>query len=443
MQIHLSDHFTYSKLLRFTAPSVTTMVFLSIYGMIDGLFVSNCAGEAPFAAVNLIFPFLMLLGSFGALLGTGGSAIVSILLGEGEAERANRCFSMFIEVAVALGLLFAVAGWFAMPLVSRLLGAEGEVLEYCVIYGRILCWSSVPFLLQNVMQTYFVAAEKPNLGLLVSVAAGCANILFDWLLVAVFPLGIYGAAAATAISQTVGGFLSLAWFLRPQGGLLRLSPAPVDFPLLLRACVNGSSEMVTNLSLSLVNMLYNLRLMQMAGDAGVAAYGVVMYVNFIFISAFIGYSFGSAPLFGYHYGAQNDAELQSLFRKSHVLLLATGTAMTALALAASGWLSQIFVGYNAALFAMTRRAFRLYSCAFLLMGFNIFASGFFTALGNGPVSAALSFSRLLLFQVVCVAVLPELLGLDGVWLSNLAAEGLSLACSYLAVVALRSRYRYL
>jgi len=442
MQIHLSDHFTYRRLLRFVAPSIATMVFLSIYGVVDGYFVSNYVGETPFAAVNLIYPFLMLLTAFGSLLETGGNAVVSILLGEGEPERANRCFSMFVETAIGLGLLFSLLGWVFMPQVARLLGAEGEILENCVIYGRILCPSGVFFLLQSMMQTFFVTAEKPRLSFVASVFSGFANIFFDWLLIVVFPFGIRGAAFATALSQLVGGGFSLLWFLLPNGSLLRLRPAPIDFKTLARATANGSSEMVTSLSLSLVSMLYNLQLIRLAGDAGVAAYGVIMYVNFIFLSVLIGYSFGSASLFGYHHGAQNHAELKNLFAKSHVLLAVTGAAMAGLAAFAARPLANLFVGYDPALCELTVRAFRIYSCAYFFVGFNIFASGFFTALGNGLVSAVLSFLRTLLLQTICVTALPYLLGLDGVWISRPSAEALALLCSYAALRKYKNRYHY-
>lgn len=442
MRIQLSDHFTTGKLLRFVAPSIVMMIFTSIYGVVDGLFVSNFVGKTAFAAVNLIFPLLMILGALGFMIGTGGSALVARTLGEGDGGRARRYFSMLVYVTIGGGIFFSVLGLLFLRPIAALLGAQGAMLEDCVVYGGILLAGQTMFMLQNVFQSFFITAEKPHLGLGVTVAAGLTNIVLDFLFIAVFRWGVAGAALATAASQFVGGGIPLLYFARPNPSLLRLGKTNLDGRALLKACTNGSSELMTNLSSSLVTVLYNFQLMQLAGEDGIAAYGVIMYVNFIFIAIFIGYSIGSAPVVGYHHGAGNSAELKSLFRKS---LLLTGTAGVALTVAAEALalpLTRIFVGYDAALLAMTCRGFRLYSLSFLLTGFNIFSSGFFTALNDGLVSAVISFLRTLVFQTAVVLVLPAFMGTDGIWLAIVVAELLALAVSVWFLWRKRGKYRY-
>lgn len=442
MNIQLSDHFDYKRLLRFTFPSIVMMIFTSIYGVVDGIFVSNFVGKTPFAALNLIMPFLMIFGAVGFMIGTGGSALVSMTLGEGNRERANRLFSMLIYITVGFGLVMTAIGVAFMRPMAILLGAEGEMIDYCVVYGRILMLSLTAFMLQNTFQSFLITAEKPQLGLYVTVAAGVTNIVLDALFIAVFKWGLAGAAAATAISQTVGGAIPLIYFIRPNDSLLKLTKANFDGRALLRTCTNGSSEFMTNISMSVVNMLYNFQLMRFAGEDGVAAYGVIMYVNFIFVSIFVGYSIGTAPVIGYHYGAQNRSELNSLFTKSLKLIGGAGVILTALAIAMAKPLSSIFVSYDAELLAMTERAFMIYSLSFLVMGVNIFGSSFFTALNNGLVSAVISFLRTLLFQVAAVLILPELFGLDGVWFAVVTAELMALAVTSAFFAKMRPGYGY-
>ena len=442
MNIQLSDHFTYRRLIRFTLPSIVMMIFTSIYGVVDGIFVSNFVGKTPFAAVNLIMPACMLLGALGFMVGTGGSALVSKKLGEGKPEEARSIFSMLIYSSlIASAVLSVIAIVFLRP-IAVLLGAEGEMIDHCVVYGRILLITGFAFILQNEFQSFLIVAEKPQLGLIITVAAGVTNILLDALFVGVFGWGLAGAAWATGISQLVGGVLPLCYFLTPKAGALRLGRLRWNGRALLMTCTNGSSEMMTNLSLSLVNMLYNFQLMRFAGEDGVAAYGVIMYVNFIFIGVFVGYSVGSAPVISYHFGAQNHDELKGLLKKSLAIIGTASAVLTALALMLARPLSAIFVAYDPALHAMTTRGFMLYSIAFLIMGFSIFASSFFTALNNGPVSAAISFLRTLLFQVIAILVLPRLFGLDGIWLSIVAAEALGMAVSFFFLIRMRPRYRY-
>ena len=441
--IRLSDHFTYSKLLRFTLPSIVMMVFTSIYGVVDGLFVSNFVGKTAFASVNLVMPFIMILGGVGFMLGTGGTALASKLLGEGDHEAANRTFSMMVLFTLLLGAALSAAGIVFMRPVSRFLGATDAMMDDCVLYGRIVTGFTFAFMLQNVFQSFFIAAEKPKLGLKVTVAAGLANMVLDALFIAVFNWGVAGAAIATGLSQCVGGVLPLVYFLRPNSSLLRLSPTRLRLRPILAACGNGSSELMSNISSSVVSMLYNFQLMRLAGEDGVSAYGVLMYVQFIFISIYIGYSIGCAPVVSYHFGAQNHGELKNLLGKSVLLMGCTGVALTALAMALADPLSRLFVGYDAGLFALTSHAFRLFAWSFLLAGFNIYASGFFTALNNGGISAAISFLRTLVFQSASVLILPIFLDVDGIWWAITVVEVFAFLISVTFLLAKRGKYHYM
>ena len=441
--IRLSDHFTYSKLLRFTLPSIVMMVFTSIYGVVDGLFVSNFVGKTAFASVNLVMPFVMILGGMGFMIGTGGTALVSKILGQGDPDTANRTFSMMVLFTLALGIVLSAAGIVFMRPVSRFLGATDAMMDDCVLYGRIVTGFTFAFMLQNVFQSFFIAAEKPKLGLKVTVAAGLANMVLDALFIAVFNWGVAGAAIATGLSQCVGGVLPLVYFLRPNSSLLRLSPTRLRLRPILAACGNGSSELMSNISSSVVSMLYNFQLMRLAGEDGVSAYGVLMYVQFIFISIYIGYSIGCAPVVSYHFGAQNHGELKNLLGKSVLLMGCTGVVLTALAMALADPLSRLFVGYDAGLFALTSHAFRLFAWSFLLAGFNIYASGFFTALNNGGISAAISFLRTLVFQSASVLILPIFLDVDGIWWAITVAEVFAFLISVTFLLAKRGKYHYM
>ena len=441
--IRLSDHFSYSKLLRFTLPSIVMMVFTSIYGVVDGLFVSNFVGKTAFASVNLVMPFVMILGGMGFMIGTGGTALVSKILGEGDPDTANRTFSIMVLFTLALGIVLSAGGIIFMRPVSRFLGATDAMMDDCMLYGRIITGFTFAFMLQNVFQSFFIAAEKPKLGLKVTVAAGLTNMVLDALFTAVFKWGVAGAAIATGLSQCVGGVLPLVYFLRPNSSLLRLSPTRLRLRPILAACGNGSSELMSNISSSLVSMLYNFQLMRLAGEDGVSAYGVLMYVQFIFISIYIGYSIGCAPVVSYHFGAQNHGELKNLLGKSVLLMGCTGVVLTALAMALADPLSRLFVGYDAGLFALTSHAFRLFAWSFLLAGFNIYASGFFTALNNGGISAAISFLRTLVFQSASVLILPIFLDVDGIWWAITVAEVFAFLISVTFLLAKRGKYHYM
>ena len=442
MKIQLSDSFDYKKLLRFTFPSIIMMVFTSIYGVVDGFFVSNFVGKTPFAAVNFIMPFLMILGTVGFMFGTGGSALIAITMGAGDKERAQRLFSLFIYVSAICGILIGALGIVVIRPVAAWLGAEGEMLDNCVVYGRIILAVLPALILQYEFQSFFITAEKPKLGLAVTVAAGVANMVLDALFVGVLRWGLVGAAAATAISQSVGGIIPLIYFGRPNTSLLRLTRTKFDGRALLKACANGSSELMSNISMSVVGMLYNIQLMKYAGEDGVAAYGVLMYVNMIFLAAFIGYSVGVAPVIGYHYGAGNHGELKGLLKKSLVLIGIFSVGMVALAEGLARPLALIFVGYDPELLDMTLRGFLVYSFSFLFAGLAIYGSSFFTALGNGLVSALISFLRTMVFQVAAVLIFPLIWGLDGIWFSIVAAELVAALVTVAFLAGKRKKYYY-
>lgn len=443
MKIKLSDHFTYSKLLRFVFPSIIMMVFTSIYGVVDGLFVSNFAGKTAFASINLVMPFVMILGGIGFMIGTGGTALVSKVLGEGKKEKANEIFTMMIVFTLLLGALLSVIGVISMPWVAKFLGATEEMMADCVIYGRIVTGFTVAFMLQNVFQSFLIAAEKPKLGLLATVLAGIANMALDAIFIIVFKWGVAGAAIATGLSQCVGGIFPLIYFLRKNSSLLRLTTTKLEIKPILNACGNGSSELMSNISSSVVSMIYNFQLMKYVGEDGVSAYGVLMYVQFIFVAIYIGYAIGCAPITGYHFGARNHNELKNMLRKSSFLSAVSGVVLTILAIALSSPLAKLFVGYDEELYELTRHAFRLFAYSFLLAGFNIFTSSFFTALNNGAVSAVISFMRTLIFQTSSVLILPIFLGVDGIWWAITVAEFFAFILSLIFLFAKRKKYNYI
>ena len=443
MHIELSEHFTYRKLLRFTFPSMVMMVLTSVYGVVDGFFISNYIGAEPFAAVNIIMPFLMIFGAVGFMIGTGGSALVAYTLGVGDHKKANEIFSLLVYLLIGAGIFFTVIGEIFVGPIAKFLGADATMLPYCVTYGRILMLALVPFMLQNVFQSFLVTAEHPQLGLYTTLVSGVSNIVLDALFIAVFRWGVTGAAAATGISQVVGGIVPLTFFIFSRNSKLHLGKTHMDVRAVVKACTNGSSEFMTNVSMSVVNMLYNWQLMRMLGTNGVAAYGVIMYVNFIFISIFIGYSMGSAPVVGYHYGAGNKDELKNLFKKSIRLILAMGVILTIAAELLNRPLSRIFVSYDKDLLEMTIYAFGVYTVSFLIMGINIYASSFFTALNDGFTSAMISFCRTLIFEVAAVLLLPVILGPKGIWFAVLAAEIFALLLSIFFLVRNRKKYSYI
>ena len=442
--IRLSDHFNYSRLLKFTAPSIAMMVFTSIYGVVDGFFVSNFAGKTPFTAVNLIMPVLMIVATVGFMFGTGGTAIVAKTMGEGDREKANRYFSLFVYFAFGTGVVLAVAGIVFIRPIAVFLKAEGELLENCVTYATIILCALPFYVLQLLFQSFLVTAEKPHLGLAVTISSGVTNMVLDAVLVILLPqeYKLAGAAIATAMSQLVGGVAPLVYFFRKNSSLLKLTSTRFDGRAIVKAATNGSSEFMSNVSMSIVAMLYNARLMEYAGEDGVAAYGVMMYVSMIFSAAFTGYSIGTAPVVGYHDGAKNHAELKSVLRKSLIIIGAFGVAMVAAAQILAWPLAKMFVGYDDNLVDMTISGFRIFALSFVFTGFAIYSSGFFTALNDGLTSALISFLRTLVFQVAAVMILPEIWDLNGIWISIVAAEVMAVLLSVIFLITKRKKYHY-
>lgn len=442
MRIQLSDHFTYKKLLRFVFPSIIMMVFSSVYGVVDGLCVSNFVGKSAFSAINLVMPFIMIFSGIGFMFGTGGSALVAKTLGEKQPEKANRYFTMMVWITLIVGVLVSVLGVIFMHPIAIWLGADSTILRDCVMYGRIVIAFNTTFMLQNLFQSFLIAAEKPRLGLTATLAAGFTNMFLDVLFVGVFKWGVAGAAVATGISQCVGGIIPLLYFIRPNDSLLCLTRTRLEWRPILAASANGSSELVSNITASLIGMLYNFQLLKYAGKDGIAAYGVLMYVEFIFVAVFVGYSIGCAPIISYHYGAANHAELKNMRRKSIFLMIGGGFLMLGIAQLLADPLVHIFVGYDANLCLMTLHAFRIFSTFVLFAGFNIFASSFFTALNNGWVSAAISFLRTFVFKFSAVLLMPILFKLDGIWWATVVAEVLAFVLSATFVIGMRKKYHY-
>ena len=442
MKVQLSDHFSYRKLFKFVIPSIIMMMFTSIYGVIDGLFVSNFVGDTAFAAINFVMPFIMILGGFGFIIGTGGSALVTKELGKGNKEHANQLFSMLIIFTFISGIIIGVLGTIFLKPILIFLGATLDMMPDCILYGRIIIFSSVSFMLQNVFQSFLAAAEKPQLGLFVTIGAGIINIVFDALFIAILKFGVAGAAFATVLGQIFGGFVPFIYFIRPNSSLLRLSKTKFEFKPLLKTFTNGSSEFMNNVSSSILGMVYNFQLLYYYGQNGVSAYGVIMYVQFIFIAVFIGYSIGTSPIIGYNYGAGNKKEINNILKKSLTINSIAGVMLCLAAILLSSPISKLFVGYNEELTSLSIFAFRLFSIAFIFAGVNIFISGFFTALNNGLISAIISFLRTMVFQLTCVIVLPLLVGKEGIWVAGVIAEVLSLTASIIFLICFRKKYGY-
>lgn len=440
--IRLSDRFTFRTLLRFTLPTIVMMVFSSLYVIVDGFFVSNYASKAAFTAVNFIMPYLMILGSVGFMFGTGGGALIAKEIGEGNVAKAREHFTLIVTTSVVCSLILTAGGIALLRPVASAMGATGELLELCVLYGTIFLAGLPFYILQYEFQCLLVTAERPRLGLVITVAAGVTNMVLDWLLVGVFPLGVAGAAAATVAGQIIGGGLPLLFFARNRTSPLRFVCFRFDGTALFRTCTNGSSEFMSQVAMSLVGFLYNVRLLAVAGEDGVAAYGVLMYVSMVFQAIFIGYAVGSAPIVSFRHGAGNRRELRGVFRRSLVIIGVTACLM----LAAGEWLSapfsRLFTAGDEGLYGMTVHAFRIFSLSFLFSGFAIYASSFFTALNDGLTSALISFLRTLVCQVAAVLLLPLAFGLDGIWMSTVAAEIAAVLISVPFLIAKRKRYGY-
>lgn len=443
MSIEISQHFGYKKLFRFTIPSIIMMIFTSLYNVVDGFFVSNYTGKTQFAAVNLIMPFLMVLGVIGFMVGTGGNALISKYFGEGNDKKARETFSLLVYFVIAVGVFTTVMGQLVLKKIVLLLGADEAMFGYCVKYGRIILISLTGFMLQNVFQSLLITAGKPKIGLFITIFAGVGNMVLDFVLVGILKLGLVGAACATVTAELTGGFVPLIYFCCKNSSTLRLGKTHFDFKAIVKTCTNGASEFMTNISMSVVNMMFNLQLMKFFGEDGVAAFGTIMYVNFVFVSAFIGYSIGCAPIVGYNFGAKNHNELQNIFRKSLVILSFTGVIIASASMLLAKPISSIYVGYDEGLIKLTVMAFRLFATSYLFAGFNIFASAFFTALNNGAISALISFLRTFLFEALSIFLLPLIFGKNAIWLSVTTAEIMAFSIAFVVTLLQNKNYHYI
>ena len=441
--IQLSDHFTYKKLFQFVLAPICTMLFTSVYGIVDGFFVSNYVGSTAFASLNLVIPFIMMIASVGFMFGSGGSALVSMQLGRREKQKAKENFSLIVYTLIGIGIVLAVLGTCFATDISRLLGASEDMLPFCRLYLKINMAGIVFFMLQNLFQSFLITAEKPKIGFAITLISGGTNMVLDGVLVGICNFGIAGAAWATVTSQIIGGMVPFFYFAFSKSGIIKLTGTRFEAEVIAKTCGNGISEFLSNVSMSLVGFLYNLQLMRYMGENGVSAYGVIMYVSFIFVAIYIGYSMGVAPIIGFNYGAENKQELQNMFRKSIIILTVTNIVMFLLAESLTVPMAKIFVGYNHELKELTVRGMRIYCVAFLVMGLNIFTSAFFTALSNGKVSAILSIVRTLFVELIMIYLLPALLGVDGIWAVVIAVEGISLIVSAYYIFKNRKAYGYI
>ena len=420
--IKLSDHFTYSRLLLFALPTIGMILISITYDVVDGYFVSNFIGKTAFSAVNIIYPFQLALSMVGYMFGAGGSALIAAELGNGHAQNARLYFTLIVKAAAVIGTVLAILGILFLRPIAVLIGATPEILNYGLPYGRTLFLFLPVMILGYAFQSILITAEMPRLGLYISIGNLFSNLLFDWLFVAVLKWGMVGAAAATGIGACLNGIIPLLYFAKPRSGPLHFVRGKAQIGPLLKACANGASEMVNDLATSLIFIFYNFQLLRLLGEDGVAAYGVTVFVEGIFASVFYGMAMQATSIVGYHFGAQNHTELRSLLKKGIVLNLAFGILMFFLAQFSASFISGIYVGYDEKVFQLSVHALKMFAFAFLLQGFNEYASAYFTGLNNGLVSGILAFTRTFVFQTAAIFLLPVFWGADGLWVAQAAAE---------------------
>lgn len=443
MAVHLSEHFTYKKLLKATLPSILMMVFTSLYSIVDGLFVSNIVGETAFASLNLFWPICAIIGSLGFMMGAGGAALTAKMLGEGDNEKANKIFSCCVYFTIALGLVLSLLVFFFVEPIAKLLGATEEMLPYCKIYGKILIGAEVAFMLQNLFQNFFIVAEKAGMGFITCIIAGITNMVLDALFILGFNWGLAGAAIATITGQIVGAVIPIIFFsTKINKTPLKLGKTKFQAKVIFKACTNGSSELLSNIAISVVSIVYNFKLMQLIGENGVSAYGIIMYISYIFVGVFMGYAVGTAPIISYNFGAKNNDELKNVLKKSIVINIVFGVVMTCVSELVARVFSSVFVGANLELLNLTTIALRIYSISFIFMGLNVFASSFFTALNNGLISAIISIVRTLVFQISAVLILSVLFGVNGIWSAIIVAEIGALIMGIIFLIANKKKYKY-
>lgn len=443
MRIELSGHYSVRRLLVSAVPSIVMILVTSLYSIVDGVFVSNFAGTTPFAALNLMWPAMQVVTVLGLMVGTGGSALVSKTKGEGDDKKADAIFSTLVRFTLILGVIMGALFFILTPQIARWLGAEGELLRQSIIYARI-CISVAPvFMIQMAFNSFFMAAEKPQLGTALSIASGITNIIVDAVLIVWLKMGIAGAAIGTASGMAVGGLYPIFYFSsKRNSSSLHLVKNTAEFRHVLKACSNGLSEYVGNIALSVVSICYNVQLMKYLGENGVSVYGILMYLGFAFASLFIGYNIMATPVIGYNYGAGNRPELKSLLNKSMGIVLTTGILLAGIVTALARPLATIFVSYDPELLDLAVRAIRIYFISFTICGINMFTSAWFTGLNNGIVSAVAAFTRTLVFELGAVFVIPALFGIDAIWAAVNVAEVLALILSAALILAFRRRYGY-
>ena len=446
--IHLSDHFTYKKILRFTIYPILMMLITSIYWIVDGFFISNYVGPSAFAGVNLIFPVVMIVACIGFMFGSGGAALVSKKLGEGDSDGANKTFSLITYVTLGTGLILSLIFFFlvrpiAMGFASiNQVEASEAMIDSAEVYGRIMVGGVFLYIMQGYFHSFFSVNEKSSLGFLFTLISGLTNMLLDYLLIGVFRAGVVGAACASLSGMFISAVGPFLYFRFGKNNLIKLGKPRWNLNEITQSIANGSSEFVSNVSGSIVTIVFNVQLLKYIGEVGVSAYGIIGYVCFVFFAIFIGYSIGIAPVIGYNYGAKNPVELTNVLRKSFVIISVSGVAMTLLSAGLADPITRIFSAGVGELHTLGVRAMRIFSICYLMAGFSMFGSSFFTALNNGLISALISFCRTLVFQLGSVFVLPLIVGVDGIWFSIIVAEFLSMVMTIIFISARRRKYGY-
>lgn len=442
MQNDISKEFTLPSLIKFTLPTIVMLVFVASYTIVDGIFVSRFVGTTALSAMNIVFPLINILIGLGIMMGTGGSAIIGRKLGEGKEEEARSAFTLVTVFSIIVGLVISALCFLFIQPLSILLGADENLLPYCIAYGRIMMAFYTVSVVQTLFQTLFITAGKPQLGLWLNVAAGLANILFDYVFIVLLDMGIAGAAWGTVSGFLIGGIPALVYFAKPRTVLYFVKPR-WNGRIILQTMTNGSSEMVTNAAMAITTLLFNLAMMELLGEDGVAAITIVLYAQFLFSSAYLGFASGAAPVFSYNYGNRNIPQLKWLFKTCLCIILISSVVCFAFSYLMAVPTIAIFTPKESNTYAITLYGYKIFVWNFLFAGINIFASSFFTALSNGKVSAMISFLRTFVFVAGSILLLPKFLGIDGIWLAVPVAEAVTVLVALFLLAINRKHYHYL
>ncbi len=442
MNTTISQKFTLTSLLKFALPTTIMMVVLSIYTLVDGVFVSNFVGELAFSAINIIFPFISLIFALGIMAATGGNALVANNLGQGDDEKARENFTLIVIFATGLGLLLMMVGIVFNKEIARLLGATPLIEEYARDYLSTLAPFIPLAIWMGFSQILFVTIGKPTLGLIATLVGGITNIIFDYLFIVVMNMGIKGAALGTGLGYSLPGLFFIYYFLFHRKNSLYFVKPRWRARVLLKTFTNGSSEFVANLATSITTFMFNLIILDLAGEQGVAAIGIILYAQFLLMSAFLGYAQGVAPIFSYAYGARDHLQLKKVFSISIRVIILFSLAIASFSYFASSSIVGIFVERQSQVFSLAKNGFSVFSLSFLFMGVNIFSSSLFTAFSNGKISASISFLRTLVFILGYLLFLPRFLGLPGVWLAIPLAEFTTMFFSISYLTIQRKKYHY-